>query len=63
MNPTERHLERVMNRHDPDHDIGPTAPVPWYVTELIAAIRKQEEAIEALRDQIDIFDQQLNGGE
>lgn len=41
-------LTRIQNCYDPEHDIGPQAPIHWTTYELTLIVEKLVEHIEAL---------------
>ena len=39
---------RIRERYNADHDMGPDAPVPWYVVDLLEIIELQQDQIDRL---------------
>lgn len=43
-------LDKIEREYDPDHDLGPDAPVHWSVAELVEVCREQSQQIEELQN-------------
>ena len=39
---------RINERYNADHDMGPNAPIPWYVMDLLNIIVCQQDQIDSL---------------
>ncbi len=41
-------LKKIESRYNPEHDLGPDAPIHWSVAELVSVCRTQAEQISSL---------------
>ena len=52
-------LDKIHNRYNPEHDLGPDAPVSWATEDLAWLLGKAIEHIEALEERLVQLDGRL----
>ena len=45
---TRKEIEKILTEYNPDHDLGPDAPVTWREHRLAEAVQDLQEQIEEL---------------
>lgn len=49
---TVKNVEKVVNRYDGDHDLGPYCPVTWREEHLAQAVLELNDEVELLKAQV-----------
>jgi hypothetical protein len=57
----EQHLKKINVAYNADHDLGPDAPVTWREFELMQAVAKLNQRVEALEKLLNDLDSTVSG--
>lgn len=63
-------IDKIRNRYNPEHDLGPDAPVQWSVMELAELVEKLSKKVDELEQKLeqgnrlpDSIQEALNSGD
>jgi hypothetical protein len=51
--PSKSGIRKIINRYNPEHDLGPDAPIHWSVFELADIVDDLVDIVEKQQEQID----------